>query len=57
MMYHSMIGVIYKGLSNHPRTLTFDSPLLLKLKETVSRMCARASVICFFLQKTIELSY
>ena len=27
------------------------------VKGTVSRLCARASVICFFLQKTIELSY
>ena len=27
------------------------------LKGTVSRLCACASVICFFLKKTIELSY
>ena len=37
MIYHSMIGVIHKGLCNHPRTLTFDLPLLLKLDSALTR--------------------
>ena len=37
MIFHGMIGVIHKGLSNHPRTLTFDLPLLFKLDSALSR--------------------
>ena len=38
--------------------LSEDGPLFYPIKETVSRLCARTSVLFFFfLQKTIELSY
>ena len=36
MIYQGMIGVIRKGLCNHPCTLTFDSSLLFKLKEQMT---------------------
>ena len=44
MIYHSVIGVIHKGLWNHLRTLTFDSPLLLKLDSALSRENSTAAV-------------
>ena len=44
MIYHSMIGVIHKGLCNHPRTLTFDSSLLFKLASALSRENSTAAI-------------
>ena len=43
-IYHSMIGVIHKGLCNHPHTPTFDSPLLFKLDSALSRKNLTAAI-------------
>ena len=58
MIYHSMIGVIHKGLCNDPRTLTFDSPLLFKLDSALQRKnstAAIANILLFFALRVLYL--